>query len=95
MKIIGAEIKSGEYQGRNYCNVMVFGTYPITSGKGVGDSVESVKVKYDMFCQIRGISQVDESDLKALVGKNIEFGYTKYGQVNNIIEHPEAPKGKV
>ena len=86
MKIIGADIKSGEYQGVKYCNVMIYATYPVTSGNGVGEASQQEKVKYDKFCEIRGISQVSEKDLSVLMGKDVEFGYNKFGQVNNIIE---------
>jgi len=88
MKVIGADIKAGKYEGRDYCNVMIYATYPITSGNGVGDAVEITKIKYDKFCEIRGLNQVGEQDLKQLIGKNVDFNYSKFGQVLGMIEHP-------
>ena len=84
MKIIGADIKSGEYQGNKYCNVMLYGTYPVTSGNGIGDATRHEKVKYEVFCKNMGVKDVTTDVLFSLIGEEFEFGYDRYQNVSYI-----------
>jgi hypothetical protein len=85
MKVIGVEIKSGEYQGRQYCNAVIHGTYPVKNGVGVATAFE--KVKYAKLCEILGVERVDEPVIKErIMGKNLEFAYDRWQNVAYITE---------
>jgi hypothetical protein len=90
MKVIGVDIKSGNYQGNDYCNVMIYGTYP-TSEKGFGEATQFEKVKYNKLCEILGVEQINKNVVeKRLMNKNVEFGYDRFKNVNYMTELPEG-----
>ena len=94
MKVIGAKVSTGEYKGNNYCNVMIYGTYPIKDGEGVGVAVTSEKVKHSVLCEILGEKAITQAVIqKRLIGKNLGFAYNKYQQVTYITEMPEETAG--
>jgi hypothetical protein len=86
MIIIGAEIRSGEYQGNSYCNVMLYGTKP--TKEGVGSATEFAKIKHSRLCEILG-KNVDNKELEKLIGEKVDFGYDKWQNVNFITKLPK------
>jgi len=85
MKVVGVDIKSGNYQGHDYCNAMIYGTYPVKNGLGVATRHE--KVRYTKLCEILAVPTVDEKVMKErLVGKDLEFACDRYGNVVYITE---------
>ena len=92
MKVIGVEIKSGNYKGIDYCNVVFSGTYPIKNG--VGESVSYFKVKHSKLCEILGVTEIDNAVIsKRLIGRNIEPAFDRYQKVNYITEVPTEKAG--
>lgn len=88
MKVIGAVIQSGNYQGFDYKNVVLHGTYQLKNGVGVGTAKE--KIKHDRLCDILG-KHVDNTVLtKDVVGKSFDFGYDKFQNVTHMEEVKEG-----
>lgn len=80
MKIIGIELKEGEFQGRKYSNYVIHGYKHLPAA--IGENVtETVKIKSaNLLSMVR-----DQSELRSWIGKEIEdVFYDKYGNAVSI-----------
>ena len=85
MKIVGITINQGEYQGRNYHNVVFHGISEATRENAVGQLVEQVKVNYATLLSQIGTDKTDKH-IFGYVGKELGFAYNKYGSVEYVTE---------
>lgn len=75
MKVIGIERKKGNYEGREYDNIVLTCTTPYPEEKeATGYFSDTVKVKYVVF---------EESEID--IGDEISVYYNKFGQVQHLI----------
>ncbi|MCL2018323.1 MAG: hypothetical protein FWG70_01070 [Oscillospiraceae bacterium] len=92
MILVGTSVKTGEFNGNNYHNVVFFGIIPAQGKNVTGQHVEIVKAKYSVV--VRSL-RISEEEFKDLLGKEIWFSYDKFGAVEHIsvIEQTEQAVG--
>ena len=85
LKLVGVQRKFGEYEGKNYDNVMLHCTQDCpTTPTIAGDTVEVIKIKAvrirDVF---DGLISTD-TDWRSLIGAELEVFYDRYGSAQKI-----------
>lgn len=96
-KVVGVSVKSGEYQGHAYKNLVL---YTLTKSKDVeGEMSETVKVKFknlnEAFSLNMTASEVDNlgtMDFINLIGKEVSVYYDKFRNVEEVVVHSEQKK---
>lgn len=81
MKVVGITEKSGEYQGREYHNIMIHCTKE--SDDSYGLITEVVKVKFGNVREVFG-KPMSAADWQNLVGKTVFVNYNRYGTVQSV-----------
>lgn len=81
MKVIGIIQKKGEYQGREYNNLMIHCI--VSDRRAVGELTEVLKVRMAAVDEVFG-KRMSDADLDELVGKEIRVAYNRYGNVDYI-----------
>lgn len=97
LKVVGVSVKSGEYQGHAYKNLML---YTLTKDREVqGEMCETVKVKFKVVNEALQLNmtaaEVDNlgtMDFINLIGKEIAVHYDKFRNVEDIFVYPAEPK---
>lgn len=82
MKVIGITEKSGDYQGREYHNIMIHCTKE--SDDSYGLITEVVKVKFSNVREVFG-KAMSASDWQNLVDKTVFVNYNRYGVVQSVM----------
>lgn len=88
-KVVGVSVKSGEYQGHAYKNLVL---YTLSKSKEVqGELAETVKVKFKNLNEALSLnmtaSEIDNLgavDFINLIGKEIEVYYDKFRNVEEV-----------
>lgn len=96
-KVVGVSVKSGEYQGHAYKNLVL---YTLTKSKDVeGEMCEAVKIKYRNLNEALSLnmtaSEVDNlgtMDFINLIGKEVSVYYDKFRNVEEVVVHSEQKK---
>ena len=83
MKIIGIEERIGEFENKPYHNVNFHCAEEFENEKSEGVRVSIVKVRYDILTKTFG-KELTTSEIKSLVGKNVEFLNDKYKNVSYV-----------
>lgn len=83
MKIIGIEERIGEFESKPYHNVNFHCAEEFENEKSEGVRVSIVKVRYDILTKTFG-KELTTSEIKSLVGKDVEFLYDKYKNVSYV-----------
>lgn len=83
MKIIGIEERIGEFESKPYHNVNFHCAEEFENEKSEGVRVSIVKVRYDILTKTFG-KELTTSEIKSLVGKNVDFLYDKYKNVSYV-----------
>ena len=83
MKIIGIEERIGEFENKPYHNVNFHCAEEFENEKSEGVRVSIVKVRYDILTKTFG-KELTTSEIKSLVGKNVDFLYDKYKNVSYV-----------
>lgn len=81
MKVVGISEKSGEFQGREYHNIMIHCTKESDVAYGV--ITEVVKVKFGNVHEVFG-KAMSSADWQNLVGKTLLVNYNRYGTVQSV-----------
>lgn len=81
MKVVGIIQKKGEYQGREYNNLMIHCI--VSDRRAVGELTEVLKVRMSAVDEIFG-KRMTDADFDDLVGKEIRASYNRYGNVELI-----------
>ena len=81
MKVVGITEKSGEYQGREYHNIMIHCTNE--SDDAYGLITEVVKVKFGNVREVFG-KAMSSADWQNLVDKTVFVNYNRYGTVQSV-----------
>lgn len=88
-KVVGVSVKSGEYQGHAYKNLVL---YTLSKSKEVqGEYAETVKVKFKNLNEALSLNmtaaEIDNlgaMDFINLIGKEIEVYYDKFRNVEEV-----------
>lgn len=88
-KVVGVSVKSGEYQGHAYKNLVL---YTLSKSKEVqGELAETVKVKFKNLNEALSLNmtaaEIDNLgavDFINLIGKEIEVYYDKFRNVEEV-----------
>lgn len=83
MKIIGIEERIGEFESKPYHNVNFHCAEEFENEKSEGVRVSIVKVRYDILTKTFG-KELTTSEIKSLVGKDVDFLYDKYKNVSYV-----------
>ena len=83
MKIIGIEERIGEFENKPYHNVNFHCAEEFENEKSAGVKVSIVKVRYDILTKTFG-KELTTSEIKSLVGKDVDFLYDKYKNVSYV-----------
>lgn len=83
MKIIGIEERIGEFENKPYHNVNFHCAEEFENEKSEGVRVSIVKVRYDILTKTFG-KELTTSEIKSLVGKDVDFLYDKYKNVSYV-----------
>lgn len=81
MNVVGISEKIGEYQGRDYHNIMLHCTKE--SDDSYGLITEVVKVKFANVSEVFG-KVMSAADWQNLVGKTVFVNYNRYGTVQSV-----------
>lgn len=81
MKVIGITEKKGDYEGREYHNVMIHCTKEDDSA--FGQLSEVIKVKYSNVIEVFG-KPMSAADWQQLIGKKVFVSYNRYGVVQDV-----------
>jgi len=94
MKVLGIVNSSGNYEGRNYHNLVLHVSYQETNANKdfKGLMVDTVKLKYSDLDVLLNMGLADPSDVERmntdsfawLIGKDICVAYNKFGQVQSV-----------
>ncbi len=83
MKIVGITERIGEFENKPYHNVNFHCAEEFNDEKSKGLKVSIVKVRYDILTKTFD-KELTTSEIKSLVGKDVDFLYDKYQNVSLV-----------